>query len=43
MVKFKGSAGRRAREDAEHDGDENGVLDEQNYVQALGADNAEGE
>ncbi|XP_033507361.2 origin recognition complex subunit 2 [Epinephelus lanceolatus] len=41
MVKFKGPAGRRAREDAEHDGDENGVLDEQNYVQALGADNAE--
>lgn len=44
MVKFKSPAGRRGcREDADHDGDENGVHDEQNYVQALGADNAEGE
>ncbi|XP_034412280.1 origin recognition complex subunit 2 [Cyclopterus lumpus] len=41
MVTFKGSAGRRAREDAEHVGDGPGVLDEQNYVQALGTDNAE--
>lgn len=45
MVKFKSPAGRRTREDAEHDDDddddENGVLDEQNYVQALGTDNAE--
>ncbi|XP_068427342.1 origin recognition complex subunit 2 isoform X2 [Clinocottus analis] len=40
MVTFKGSAGRRAREEAEHDGDETGVLDEQHYVQALGADHA---
>ncbi|XP_042354060.1 origin recognition complex subunit 2 [Plectropomus leopardus] len=41
MVKFKSPAGRRVKEDAEHDGDENGVLDQQDYVQALGADNAE--
>uniref|UniRef100_A0A3Q0RMB7 Origin recognition complex subunit 2 n=1 Tax=Amphilophus citrinellus TaxID=61819 RepID=A0A3Q0RMB7_AMPCI len=44
MVKFKSPAGRRGcREDADPDEDENGVHDEQNYVQALGADNAEGE
>lgn len=43
MVTFKGSAGRRAREEADRDGDETGVLDEQNYVQALGADHAGGE
>lgn len=43
MVTFKSPAGRRAREDAEHDGDENDVFDEQNYIQALGTDNAEGE
>ncbi len=43
MVTFKSPAGRRAREEAEHDGDENGHLDEQNYVQALGIDNTEGE
>lgn len=44
MVKFKSPAGRRGcREDAEHDGDENGVHDQQDYVQALGTDNAEGE
>uniref|UniRef100_I3KF05 Origin recognition complex subunit 2 n=1 Tax=Oreochromis niloticus TaxID=8128 RepID=I3KF05_ORENI len=42
MVKFKSPAGRRGcGEDAEHDGDENGVHDEQDYVQALGTDNAE--
>uniref|UniRef100_A0A8C9XE08 Origin recognition complex subunit 2 n=1 Tax=Sander lucioperca TaxID=283035 RepID=A0A8C9XE08_SANLU len=41
MVTFKNPAGRRTRVDAEHDGDENEVLDEQNYVQALGTDNAE--
>ncbi|TNN48207.1 Origin recognition complex subunit 2 [Liparis tanakae] len=41
MVTFKGSAGRRAREDAERDGDETGVLDQQVYVHALGADHAE--
>ncbi|XP_030608147.1 origin recognition complex subunit 2 [Archocentrus centrarchus] len=42
MVKFKSPAGRRGcREDADPDEDENGVHDEQNYVQALGADNAE--
>uniref|UniRef100_UPI0037E8302D origin recognition complex subunit 2 n=1 Tax=Semicossyphus pulcher TaxID=241346 RepID=UPI0037E8302D len=41
MVKFKSPAGRRVREDEEHDGDENGLLDEQNYIQALGTDNAE--
>ncbi|XP_008286727.1 origin recognition complex subunit 2 [Stegastes partitus] len=42
MVKFKSPAGRRGgREDAEQDGAENGFLDEQNYIQALGTDNAE--
>ncbi|KAA8587446.1 hypothetical protein FQN60_016308 [Etheostoma spectabile] len=41
MVTFKSPAGRRTRVDADHDGDENEVLDEQNYVQALGTDNAE--
>lgn len=43
MVTFKSPAGRRAREGAGHDEDENGLLDEQNYVQALGTDNTEGE
>ncbi|XP_044074935.1 origin recognition complex subunit 2 isoform X2 [Siniperca chuatsi] len=41
MVTFKSPAGRRAREDAGHDGDENGLLNEQNYVLALGTDNTE--
>ncbi|XP_022063301.1 origin recognition complex subunit 2 [Acanthochromis polyacanthus] len=42
MVKFKSPAARRgAREDTEQDGDENGVLDEQNYIQALGTVNGE--
>uniref|UniRef100_A0AAQ5YMN9 Origin recognition complex subunit 2 n=1 Tax=Amphiprion ocellaris TaxID=80972 RepID=A0AAQ5YMN9_AMPOC len=44
MVKFKSPAARRGgRDDAEQDGDENGVLDEQNYIQALGTVNGEGE
>lgn len=45
MVTFKSPAGRRAREEAEHDGcdDEHGVLNEQNYVQALGTYNTEGQ
>ncbi|XP_030259626.1 origin recognition complex subunit 2 isoform X2 [Sparus aurata] len=43
MVTFKSPAGRRAREEAEHDGDENGLLDEQNYIQALGTDYTEDE
>lgn len=42
MVTFKIPAGRRAKDDAEHDGDENGHLDEQNYIQALGTVNIEG-
>lgn len=42
MVTFK-SPGRRAREAAEHDGSEDRGFDEQNYIQALGTDNAEGE
>lgn len=42
MVTLKIPAGRRAREDTQHDGDENG-LDEQHYVQALGTHNLEGE
>ncbi|XP_051258484.1 origin recognition complex subunit 2 [Dicentrarchus labrax] len=41
MVTFKSPAGRRARADAEHDGDENGLLDEQNYIQALGTEEDE--
>uniref|UniRef100_A0A7N8Y2M7 Origin recognition complex subunit 2 n=1 Tax=Mastacembelus armatus TaxID=205130 RepID=A0A7N8Y2M7_9TELE len=41
MVTFKSPARRRVREDADHDGDENGDFDEQNYVQALGADDTE--
>ncbi|XP_059200685.1 origin recognition complex subunit 2 [Centropristis striata] len=40
MVKFKSPAGRRAREEPEPEEDENGVLDEQHYVQALGTDKA---
>ncbi|XP_028987068.1 origin recognition complex subunit 2 [Betta splendens] len=43
IVTFKSPAGRHAREDAEHDGDGNGVFDEQNYIQALGTDNTEEE
>ncbi|XP_034558383.1 origin recognition complex subunit 2 isoform X2 [Notolabrus celidotus] len=43
MVKFKSPAGRRVREDEEHEGDENGLLDERNYIHALGTDNAEDE
>lgn len=44
MVTFKSPAGRRDRDDAENDGgDGNDVFDEQNYIQALGTDNAEGE
>ncbi|KAG7227351.1 hypothetical protein INR49_000356 [Caranx melampygus] len=42
MVTFKKPAARRPREDEEGgDGDENGACDEQNYIQALGADNTE--
>ncbi|KAM4605368.1 origin recognition complex subunit 2 [Polymixia lowei] len=42
MVTFKSSAGRRAREENEDDDDEEDeVLNEQNYVQALGTDNTE--
>lgn len=40
MVRLKSPPGRR---DREQDGDENGFLGEQNYVQALGADSMEGE
>uniref|UniRef100_A0AAQ4R7R2 Origin recognition complex subunit 2 n=1 Tax=Gasterosteus aculeatus aculeatus TaxID=481459 RepID=A0AAQ4R7R2_GASAC len=40
MVTFKSPAGRRAKEDAGHDGAEDEVLDEQDYVQALGAGNS---
>ncbi|KAK0134530.1 Origin recognition complex subunit 2 [Merluccius polli] len=43
MVTFGGSAGRRAAaEDDDEDEDEDEVLDEQKYVQALGADSAAG-
>ena len=42
MVSFKRPAGRRPKEDAQHDGDENVFLDEQHYIEALGTENAEG-
>lgn len=39
MVRLKIPPARRDREqDIEKEGDENGFLDEQNYIQALGAD-----
>ncbi|KAI4809544.1 hypothetical protein KUCAC02_018419 [Chaenocephalus aceratus] len=41
MVSFKNQAGRRPKEDAQHDGDENVFLDEQHYIEALGTENAE--
>ncbi|KAM4551473.1 origin recognition complex subunit 2 [Odontesthes bonariensis] len=42
MVTFKSPAGRRGcREEEQHDADENGILDEQNYIQALGTHHAE--
>ncbi|KAF3858575.1 hypothetical protein F7725_011776 [Dissostichus mawsoni] len=41
MVSFKSPAGRRPKEDAQHDGDENVFLDEQHYIEALGTENAE--
>ncbi|XP_077391673.1 origin recognition complex subunit 2 [Festucalex cinctus] len=42
MVTFKSPMGRRARGDPEvKEGDENGLLDEQKYVQALCTENAE--
>lgn len=37
MVRFKSPAGRRDKE-KDGEGDENGLLSEQNYVQALGAE-----
>lgn len=40
MVRLKSPPGRR---DREQDGDGNGFLGEQNYIQALGADSMEGE
>ncbi|XP_061746069.1 origin recognition complex subunit 2 [Nerophis ophidion] len=44
MVTFKNQAGRPTIEDPYgKEGDDNGVLDEQNYVQAICADNAEDE
>lgn len=39
MVRLKSPPGRR---DRKQDGDENGFLGEQNYIQALGADGMEG-
>lgn len=36
MVTLKIPAGRRAKDAADLDEDENGHLDEQNYIQALG-------
>lgn len=42
MVTLKIPAGRRAREAVDRDVDENGHLDEQHYIQALGTDNTEG-
>ncbi|XP_028283056.1 origin recognition complex subunit 2 [Parambassis ranga] len=43
MVTFKKSAGRKGCSEDEQDGDENGVSNEQNYIQALGADTTEDE
>ncbi|XP_054624419.1 origin recognition complex subunit 2 isoform X2 [Dunckerocampus dactyliophorus] len=43
MVTFKSPGGRTREDPDEKDGDENGVFDEQNYVQALYADNLEDE
>lgn len=44
MVRLKSPPGRRDREqDMGQDGDENGFLGEQNYIQALGADSMDGE
>lgn len=46
MVMLKSPPGRRARDrdqDMEQEGDGNGILGEQNYIEALGADNMEGE
>lgn len=43
MVTFKSPMGRRTRDDPEvKEGDGRGLLDEQNYVQALYAGNTEG-
>lgn len=43
MVTFKSPAGRRNKgQNGSEDGDENGHLNEQNYVQALGAEDDEG-
>lgn len=43
MVQFKRPAGLQGcREDADLNPDENGVFDEQNYIQALGTENTEG-
>ncbi|XP_067385303.1 origin recognition complex subunit 2 isoform X2 [Channa argus] len=41
MVTFKSPAGRRATEHAEYGADENGIFDEQDYIQALGTDHVE--
>ncbi|MED6255777.1 hypothetical protein ATANTOWER_014943 [Ataeniobius toweri] len=42
MVKFKSPPGRKGcREDGQQDEEENGVFDQQNYIQALGTDNIE--
>lgn len=41
LVIFKSSAGQQAREEDEHD-DEDEVLNEQTYVEALGMHNTEG-
>ncbi|XP_047224434.1 origin recognition complex subunit 2 isoform X3 [Girardinichthys multiradiatus] len=44
MVKFKSPPGRKGcREDGQQDEEENGVFDQQNYIQALGTDNIEDE
>lgn len=43
MVTFIKSAGRKGCSEDAQDGDEHGVNDEQNYIQALGADTTEGE
>lgn len=43
MVKFKSPPGQKGcRGDGDQDQEENGVFDQQDYIQSLGTDNAEG-
>ena len=42
LVIFKNSAGRWSSKEDDEDEDEDGVLNEQHYIQCLGTDNTEG-